>query len=207
MSDPDPEVQRHMREMGQRMINDAEFNGLLRQETVTIAKFVEGLTENMAPILVAILPDKDKDETRKRALVPLDGLPEGEEKRKKLFIAGVQTAQGGVQVCAVILNTEAWIKRLSPAEGWRAKQGVIPQPSKAPDRQDCLVVTAATIDGRTALAYAPLRHVGRKRKLDPWEVTEWNGWDSGTGGADNLDNLLKYFFAGYFMGMKGTANK
>ena len=200
MSEQVTEAQRRMRDVGQRMISDAEFNALLRQETVTIAKFVEGLTENMAPILVAVLQEKDKNGTRKRAIVPLGGLPEGEEKRKKLFIAGVQTAQAGVQVCAAILNTEAWIKRLSPAEGWRAKRGEIQQPSKAPDRQDCLVVTASTIDGRTALAYAPIRHEGRKRKLDPWEVSEWQGWDSGTGGEDNL---LKYFFAGYLMGMKG----
>jgi hypothetical protein len=192
------EAQRRMRDLGKKLIPDGEFNALLREETGHIGKFFAGLKEEMGPVLVVVLQQREKDGSRQRGLVALSSFPAGDEKRKVLFAAGMRTAGAGKDVVAALLSTEAWLKTMSPAEQWRSKGGVLQAPSEAPDRQEAVVVTASTLDGRIGMAMAPVERGGGTRRLGAWKVVEWAGW----GKAASEDNLLKYFFAGYLLGMK-----
>ena len=190
--------QRRMRNLGKKLIPDGEFNALLREETGHIGKFFAGLKEEMGPVLVVILQQREKDGSRQRGLVALASFPPGDEKRKILFASGMRTAEAGKDVVAVLLSTEAWLKSMSPSEQWRSKGGVFQAPSEAPDRREAVVITASTLDGRIGMAMAPVERGGGTRRLGGWKVVEWAGW----GKAASEDNLLKYFFAGYLLGAK-----
>jgi hypothetical protein len=192
------EARRRMRDLGKKLIPDDEFNALLREETGQIGKVFAGLRDEMGPVLVVILRQREKDGSRQRGLVELSSFPAGDEKRKVLFSAGMRTAGASKDVVAALLSTEAWLKTMSPAEQWRSKGSVLQAPGKAPDRQEAVVITASTLDGRIGMAMAPTERGGGTRRLGRWKVVEWKGW----GKAASEDNLLKYFFAGYLLGMK-----
>jgi hypothetical protein len=134
-----------------------------------------------------------------RGLVAIGSFPEGMAKRRALFRAGLETAKRAKTVLAATLVCEAWIKTLSPAEDWRARAVGPPVPSKAPDRRDAVILTARTLDGRVAAAYAFLGKDGGKARAGEWNVIECPERESG---RRYEDDLMGFFFGGYILGMK-----
>ena len=103
----------------------------------------------------------------------------------------------GLSAVAAFLVAESWVKRMTPAEGWRSKGKPIPLPSRCPDRTEAIVIFGSTLDGRLNMAMADIqRGRGRSAVLGSWEFNEHGASD-----------LLKYFFAGHFLGCKAREEK
>jgi hypothetical protein len=189
----DPEAKRKLRDLGERMLPTPEFNALVGEEAVRLGRFVETLGDELAPMLVAVLEKRDKDGERARGLVALETFTDSDAKRRVLFAAGAKAAKTGESVVAGMLCTESWVKMMSPAESWRARQHGVPVPSESPDRREAITIMARTLDGRVAMALAFLDRGGGKAKVGQWTLTEWQGRASGDKAQDNL---LGFFFAG-----------
>lgn len=178
---------------GEALISTDEFHALFREESERLSGFVPTLKgEQLHPMLITVLDRKAGTDKREMGLFAITSFPEGDEKRKVLFGVGTQAAGKGLRVVAAFLATEAWAKIMSPAEGWRAKRHGVPQPSRCPDRQEVVVLSGRTLDGRLALGMSPLEREGRKARLGEWKLSD------PTDGIE--DNLLKFFFGGYLRG-------
>ena len=198
--DADKENAARARERGERLIPTVEFNGLLRGQAEWAAgEFRKESRAPQFPPRLSLIQDRPPGvDGRKIAILALTGLPEGEEKRKRLFIIGTEAAMNGLTAVAAFLVAESWIKRMTPAEGWRSKGKPIPLPSRCPDRTEAIVIFGSTLDGRLNMAMADIQR-GRARPatLGPWEFNDRNG----------ESDLLKYFFAGHFLGCKAREEK
>jgi hypothetical protein len=199
-----PEVQRSLRELGEKMVSTPEFNVMVGEEAVRLGEFVKTLEHELAPMLMLVLEKRDADGERARGLVAVDSFTDSDAKRRALFTAGAKAAGTGESVVAAMLCTESWIKTMSPAESWRAKGQGIPLPSESPDRREALTIMGRTIDGRVGMAFAFLDRTSGKTKVGDWQLNEWQGWDSDRGAEDNL---LGFFFAGYLIGLRKDKKK
>jgi hypothetical protein len=179
----------------EQLIPTAEFEDLLKEACIRIQKVVEENQANsVAPMLVCILP-KLGSEQRQQAPLLLDEFPEGEAKRRLLFSVGKSLGEQQVPVVAAFLISEAWMKALSVAEGWRARARGVPRPSSAPDRTEAVVVWGRTVDGRAAFGMSQITRDRRDRvNFGNWNLTLCAQCaDEGV-----EENLLGFFFAGYF---------
>jgi len=182
-------------DLSEALISTTEFEATLKEEARRMGEFAGQLKgEELRPLLVLLLDRKAPDGERERALVALPEFPEGEGKRKVLFAAGMEVAGRKLPVVAAFLAAEAWTKMMTEAEGWRAKLHGPPRPSTAPDRTEALVLWGRTVDGRAALAMAPLSHHSSATKLGAWRFIG--------PGADVQDNLLGFFFSGLLLKWK-----
>jgi hypothetical protein len=196
--DADKENADTARARGERLIPTAEFDALLREQAQRLAgEFQKERQKQFPPRLSLILDRPPEAGIRKVAVLMLADLPDGEEKRRKLFLVGADAALNGLFPVAAFLCTESWIKNLSPAEGWRAKNKPLPVPSQCPDRTEGLVVSGSTLDGRMNMAIADIQRYGRGMTLGPWKFHDFA--NAKTGVAVESD-LLKYFFAGHYLG-------
>lgn len=169
---------------------DAMINRVLRDETMVVSKFVRSLKgEEANPILVLfVMTDEDEPQ---RVLVPITRFPP----EKHEFLRGVGSGIGGssVPVVAALLVSEAWLKHVSHSEAWRAKKDGLPIPSKCPDRQEVVIVSVRTIDGRGAFASAPIKVDKEGRGVGDWSFVQ-------EAKTEFKDNMLGSFFEGYVEG-------
>ena len=187
---------------GEQLIPSAEFDGLLRNETNTLNSFVPTLgAEELQPMMIVLLEDKEADGTRKRALVPVQGMTEDADKTQVMMATGAAVAEAGARMVGAFLITEAWTKTLSPAEAWRAKAEPV-RPSKTADRQETLVVWGRTVDRRAAVAMAPIRRDEATIKLGEWSITNCQPI-----GEKMQDNLLGPFFLGFLQEWERRSKK
>jgi len=158
---------------GQSLIEDGEFDALFRRSAKEAAVLFRRAGERqMQPVILAY-SDRGAGGQRTQSVIPVEReLPDGEEKRRGLAGMGMQAALGKRSLVCAYFVAEAWAKVMSPAEGWRAKAEGLPQPSKAPDRQDMLVIWARTIDGRAAMATAQIMLDGKGRRRMGWLGSE-----------------------------------
>jgi len=184
-----------MADIGDQFITTEEFDALLREEAQRLSNFVPTLNgAQLQPMIVALLNRKETNSKREAVLIAVPSMPEGDEKRQMLFALGAKVAGEKLQVVGAFLATEAWMKVMTQAEGWRTKKHGVPQPSKCADRQETIILWGRTIDGRLKWGLAPLNHQSKKVSLGVWKFSN---------PADGIeDNLLSYFFAGYLLGSK-----
>jgi hypothetical protein len=203
LAEPD-EPERSLASSAEGVMPTAEFNARLQEVSGTIEGVIkETAADQLAPLLVLFLAEQTDDGERVQIPVPLTPFPEGDEKRHLLYGLGEQLAGKGVPVVAAFLASEAWVKAMTPADGWRARFSGVPQPSKCPDRTEAVVLWGKTIDGRSNLAMAAIGRAANGRiKLDRWRIIESEGVpDQETA----QDNLLKFLFSGYLDRLKRDA--
>ena len=181
--------------LSEALISTVEFDFILKQEARRMGEFVGTLKgQELRPLLVLLLDRREPGGERAKAVVSLPEFPEGDGKRRVLFAAGMEVAERKLPVVAALLAAEAWTKMMTEAEAWRAKTHGPPRPSKAPDRTEALVMWGRTVDGRSALAMAPLSHHGSKTELGKWRFIG--------PGEEVEDNLLGFFFTGMLLKWK-----
>lgn len=182
----------HLNAQGEQLITSMEFDNLLREETLRLAEFVPTLgKEELRPMLIAFLEGREADGQRKRALMPVSLMSEGEGKQQTMMALGASVAQKGLRIVAAFMISEAWMKRLDESEAWRIKSKPI-RASQAPDRQETLVVMGRTVDRRVAVAMAPIHRNETGTRIGEWDIHPCKLL-----GEQEQDNILGFFFLGF----------
>lgn len=178
----------------EQIISSMEFDNLLREETRRLTEFVTTLgNEELRPMLMVFLEGQEPGMGRKRALMPVAAMKEGEGKRQVMMSLGAATAQQGLRAVAALLISEGWAKHLDEAEAWRMKTQPV-RPSQAPDRQERLIVMGRTVDRRASSAMAPIHRDGSGTRLGEWEIHPCKPLSE-----QDQDNLLGEFWLGFLV--------
>ena len=180
-----------LREIGRCIISDDAFNGHLETAIEMVKSLAEG-EEELTPHLILLHPDPEKEYS-----VTVVAADVGFDETNKYMVyqqMGHRYATGNKKaVMAFFLMTEAWQSHTPGTE-----------PRLAADRQEVLIVSGMTVDGRTNMAIIQVGRDGRNRFVAGETMTLLYGTDEAAAFSEN--KLLVSFVRGYAAGMVSTWN-
>jgi len=183
--------------MGEYLVDDEEFNALLREEFETVSKGFDGARESFMP-QIHIQGMKGEDGKRKHTLIMIAGELNTENKPKMMMGMGAKFAEDGAHLPAIVfMSNEAWTSKPSTDE----KNPLAP--SKDPNREEAIVIAGMTFDGRVNMAVASIK----RSKKNAIILTKEYYIDYEHDKNDMQNNLLAYFMQGYAMGMATGSKK
>lgn len=172
----------------------ADFDADLRNFYGQLKDTAEKEDEAMPVMFVKMAttwPPKPDDEGKLWELAIMafaGGLEDYDQKIKTFTGAGMKFGQERKMIIAAFFGCEAWMAGEKYDEN-----GDMIQPSKQVDRQECVMLSGMSIDGKVAAITAPIRRAKEStaRFVGAETVMDEKGQEN---------NLLKAFFKGYAMG-------
>jgi hypothetical protein len=159
-------------------VSEAEFRRLLAAEV----EFTKKLVQDQRPVSLlprfAVTGVRAEGQPRETRVFGLDVSLNDSEEKRRLF-EGLGARCYAEQFCplAAFVTTEAWLSTQTEV-----------QPRQDPKRQEAVVISGRTIDGRDCLALAPVFR-------DTGDVIRLGKFDGGPGQSESL--LLNAFFGSF----------
>lgn len=180
----------------QSFISNDEFNELLRDSIKMDQEYFDSGEQTGFIPQLKIIGLKGDDGKRVATLIVLTDLTD-DNKYDLMMSIGVKFALEGqhAPVCA-LFTTEAWVRTYTPEE---QRGENFKQPSAYPDKQEALITSGLTIDGRANMATTKINRLkGNVISLGTSHILEYDPKERQ--GVD--PQILRKFFLGYMLAMK-----
>lgn len=172
------------RDLGRQLIDDDEFNRRLQAFIGWARKVMHG-RDALAPHLFVLSRSKDGFDM---IVVVLDVDLDVETKYQTLLNTGIRVARENpdLQPAVVFMVSEAWVSRQMDT-----------LPADAPDRQEVVLVSGVTIDGRSNMATITIRRTGANA-MHPGRVSlmPYSAENSDILGSSQPNKLIMAFLQG-----------
>lgn len=169
-------------------LTNKDMRELIVYETLVISGLMREMKgKEIHPMLVVI---RSLENSFERIVIQLPPLRDNMSKQDIMFQVGKAVGKEVSSIIGVIMVSEAWIKTISNAEAWRAKQTGYPRPSLCPDRQEIVSIIMRTNDGRGIVASSKIVGAEESRGSGEWDIGTPEEYQK------SQDNLLSEFFKG-----------